>query len=168
MPVDAAQAFRAAITSIFGLSKLKVVAEGDATYRMSASVVVEQLRDGGRPVQVRANLLDPVTGRQIYTTEFKTTLSEPVDAEQWKTIGEAVAYRLTAPLRKQRFATPGKLSGGALSIAEKGPENIPALSKADEADMPEGPLVLKLDLELHGPQIVGDLGIRIRNVGDAQ
>jgi hypothetical protein len=35
--------------------------------------------------------------------EFKTTLSEPVDAEQWRVLGEGAAYRMLSELSSARI-----------------------------------------------------------------
>ena len=32
-----------------------------------------------------------------YSSEFKTTLSDPVDEQQWRTLGEGAAYRIVGP-----------------------------------------------------------------------
>lgn len=160
VPEDAAKDVRTALSSIFELSRVKVAVDGDATYRMGAVVTLEPLREGGRPVQVKAQLTDAKTGTQVFSTEFKTTLSEPVDADQWKTIGEAVAYRLTAPLRKQKFGTAGRSAGPVPTVAGTSHDN-PSVPVQPDGDFDwlrrETPLVLRMDPEFPDPRAVAEL-----------
>jgi outer membrane protein len=113
VPASELKDFRAAIVRILELSKLRVVEAGDAKLKIDSAVILDPPRDGGRPAHVRVALLDAETGESRFSSEFKTTLSEPVDLPQWKTLGEGAAYRIVGPvarLRSGRVLTQKKSS----------------------------------------------------------
>ena len=67
---------------------------------------VERVKDGGRVVRV--DIAARRTGGFAAPTlrEFRTTLSEPIGNDQWRTLGEAVAYRVVADLATTRITRP--------------------------------------------------------------
>ncbi len=104
--------FRAAITRIFELSKVRVAAAGEGKLNINSAVILDPPRDGGRPARVKVALVDD-SGATRFSSEFKTTLSEPVDEPQWRTLGEGAAYRTVgtiARLQAGRVVTQKKLS----------------------------------------------------------
>lgn len=113
VPPQSLNEFRESIVKILDLSKVGM-AEGDtAKLRINTSITLDPPRDGGRPARVRVALLDAETGEVKFSSEYKTTLSEPVDSEQWRTLGEGAAYRIVGPvarLRTGRMLTQKKLS----------------------------------------------------------
>jgi hypothetical protein len=113
VPADTVKEFRASIARILELSKVNMAEGDEAKLKVNTSITLEPPRDGGRPARVRVALLDAATGEARFTSEFKTTLSEPVDAQQWRTLGEGAAYRIVGPvarLRTGRVVTQKKLS----------------------------------------------------------
>ena len=113
VPAETQKDFRASIARILELSKLSVAEEGQGKLRINAGVTLEAPRNGGRPVLIRVALLDVKSGAVKFSSEFKTTLSEPVDAQQWSTLGEGAAYRIVGPvarLQAGRQVTHKKLS----------------------------------------------------------
>jgi len=94
--------FRGAITNVLELAKVKVSDGSDARLILNAAVSLEPLRDGGRPARVRVALVDVDTKAVRFSSEFKTTLSEPVDLEQWRTLGEGAAYRVLGPVGRMQ------------------------------------------------------------------
>jgi outer membrane protein TolC len=90
---------------------------GDTTSadaRLDLQVTVGAARQGRRPVQVTINAVSPA-GTTL-TREFKTTLSEPVDNEQWRVIGEGAAYRVIAEISPARITRPFLRTAQTLQI----------------------------------------------------
>ena len=50
------------------------------------------------------------------TRQFKTVLSEPVDDEQWRVLGEGAVYRLIADLTSFRITRPVLRSAESLQL----------------------------------------------------
>lgn len=113
VPDAQAKEFRAALVRILELSKIKVAEPGEGKLTINSAVLLEPPRDGGRPARVRVALVDDASGSVRFSSEFKTTLSEPVDAQQWSTLGEGAAYRAVGPiarLQSGRAVAQNKLS----------------------------------------------------------
>ena len=98
MPEEFAKDFRQSIAMIFDLSKVKVAEGPEPRLRVNVTVEVDPPKGGGRQARIQIVLLDASNQSTQYQSEFKTTLSEPVDVEQWKTLGEGAAYRVVGPL----------------------------------------------------------------------
>jgi len=111
VPEGAAVNFRRAVSTILEASKIPVAADKDAALVFSASVVLQPLRDGGRPVIVRVRVVDASDGRERFASEFKTTLSEPVSDIQWTALGEGAGYRVVAPVRRMAAGRPARRAG---------------------------------------------------------
>ncbi|MCX7160161.1 MAG: TolC family protein [Proteobacteria bacterium] len=113
VPAAVAKEFRDALVNIFEISKIKVAPTGEGKLTINAGVVLEPPRDGGRPARVKVALIEADTGKVKFSSEFKTTLSEPVDEPQWRTLGEGAAYRVMGPvarLQAGRLVSQKKLS----------------------------------------------------------
>jgi hypothetical protein len=172
VPAAAAAEFRLALNRILQLSRLHVVEPDQAMLRVSATVAVEPLRNGGRPATLRVLLIDTRTGAVKFTSQFRTTLSEPIDEEQWRTLGEGAAYRVAGPIARLQsgrpaairapaavpraaseppaFASPVLASPGFASPAFASPAS--ASSGADRSSAPGQALLLRLDDKLRWPQ----------------
>ena len=100
VPAAFAKEFRGALVNIFEISKIKVAPTGEGKLTINAGVVLEPPRDGGRPARVKVALIEADTGKVKFSSEFKTTLSEPVDEPQWRTLGEGAAYRVMGPVAR--------------------------------------------------------------------
>jgi outer membrane protein TolC len=102
VPVSNLKEFRGAVEAVFGQSKLSVVEDKDVGLRLMIDIEVAPPKGGGRPAQVRVRLIDTKGGGLKFSSEFKTMLSEPVDEEQWKTLGEGAAYRVLGPVLRMQ------------------------------------------------------------------
>jgi outer membrane protein TolC len=98
VPENFSGEFRESIAHIFDLSKIKVGSPADARLQVNTTVEIDPPRNGGRQARMEITLLDSRNQSTQFKSEFKTTLSEPVDLEQWKTLGEGAAYRVVGPL----------------------------------------------------------------------
>jgi outer membrane protein TolC len=81
-------------------------ADGAADLWLDLRVTLERAKEGRRTVRVEigSRRADGMAAPAI--REFKTTLSEPVDGEQWRTLGEGAAYRVAADLATTRITRP--------------------------------------------------------------
>jgi len=98
VPENFSGEFRESIAHIFDLSKIKVGSPTDARLQVNTTVEIDPPRNGGRQARMQVTLLDSRNQSTQFRSEFKTTLSEPVDLEQWKTLGEGAAYRVVGSL----------------------------------------------------------------------
>jgi outer membrane protein TolC len=98
VPAEAEAEFRKSMAAILESSKLTVTDEARARLRVLAGIRLQPLRDGGRPATVRITVTDIRTGAVRFSSELRTTLSEPVDEDQWRTLGEGEAYRVVGPV----------------------------------------------------------------------
>ena len=180
VPAGVDREFRSALDQILSLSKVTVVGESDAKLRVLAAVTLEPLRNGGRPATVRVRLLDAKSGAVRFASEFRTTLSEPIDAEQWRTLGEGVAYRVAGPiarLQARRAPPAGRAQAPELGLktawvldetrrpARDAPElglkaawildeaRPAAVSAPTESPVDSGPLDLRLDADFDLPGV---------------
>ncbi len=128
---------------------------------MNAGVTLEAPRDGGRPARLRVALLDAESGAVRFSSEFKTTLSEPVDEQQWQTLGEGAAYRILGPLARLqtgRNVAQQKLSALwgdtvlKLALDTRDPLVVPPLS-APEGFADAGSLALRVSRYLAWPAV---------------
>lgn len=106
VPDDLMKEFRTAIEGVLGQSKLDIVALKDAKLQVLVDVNVAPPKGGGRPAQIKVKLLESAGGAVRYSSEFKTMLSEPVDEEQWRTLGEGAAYRVLGPILRLQAGRP--------------------------------------------------------------
>jgi outer membrane protein TolC len=160
VPPAALVDFRASIVRILDLAKIRIAEGADAKLTINSAVILEPLRDGGRPARVKVALLEAGSGETRFSSEFKTTLTEPVDEQQWRTLAEGAAYRVVGPvarLRTGRVLTQKKLSAPwgepdlklartAETASQTGPAN-------DAQALPAGSLKLRFARELGSPAV---------------
>jgi len=169
------KAFRTSVEGVFGQSKISVVADDQSQLQILVDVTVAPAKGGGRPAEMRVRLIDSKTGAQRLSTEFKTTLSEPVDDEQWRTLGEGAAYRVLGPiLRLQAGRTLAVTDAGTGAViadfklaSSLGAPNASGRAGLSRAAIQDDPLSLRLDLEiaLLPPQSISSINIdRGKNV----
>jgi outer membrane protein len=158
VPAGTVKEFRAAIARILDLTKVRMAEGDDARLKINSSVSLEPPRDGGRPARVRVALLDTQTGEVRFSSEFKTTLSEPVDEQQWRTLGEGAAYRVVGPiarLRTGRMLTHKKLStpwgDPELKLSRTAGATTPDSAKPGMSAPEQRSLALRLSVELARP-----------------
>jgi len=119
---------------------------GDAPeVTLNLRVRLEGTKDGGRAARVVATALPRGSDTPTLTREFRTTLSEPVDDEQWRALGEGTVYRIVSELSSKR------ITQASLRMAER--LAWPARSAGEAPDVEGGPLPLRLDGEMDGTGI---------------
>jgi outer membrane protein TolC len=92
--------------------------EAAADARLDVDLTVEAAREGRRPVHLTINAISP-TGVTL-TREFKTTLSLPIDDEQWRVLGEGAAYRVITEISPVRITRPSLRTAQSLQIPAPG------------------------------------------------
>lgn len=124
-----AEMLRAGALRVLGLAKVRTAASsGAADLRLELDATLDDLKDGKRAARVSARLYRAGDARPAGEAEFRTTVSEPVDDEQWGVLGEGAVYRILdrlSPMRARRSslrlahtlgappATPAAASAGA-------------------------------------------------------
>lgn len=106
--VDAGQAalIREGMDRVFATSHVKVEENPEAAYRAELSAALQPPRSGNQAAVVTIRMRTP-GGEARPATEFKTTLSPPVDDEQLRVLGEGAAYRILLALPPGRVARLG-------------------------------------------------------------
>jgi outer membrane protein TolC len=140
---------------LFGEGANRVLAEGNMKAVGSAAVggaadvwldmrlKLGRSADGRRTVLVDIGARRPTGSTAAAAREFKTTLSEPVDDEQWRVLGEGAAYRMMSELASTRIARPALRIDPTLETPTgAGPRAVVAPPTAAD------PLDLRLDEQL--------------------
>jgi hypothetical protein len=148
VPPEALADFRSSLVGILESSKL-TVDERRARLRVVSGIRLEPLRDGGRPATIRITVTDARSGAVRFRSEIKTMLSDPVDEDQWRTLGEGVAYRVVGPvlrLQSGRSLPSRGVATGELQL--KSTEKITLASvPAASPETPDSPSALQLKLD---------------------
>jgi hypothetical protein len=116
-------------------------ASGAADLWLDLRLQVDKVQDGRRTVRVNVGARRSGSLAAPALREFKTTLSEPIDDEQWRTLGEGAAYRVAADLATTRITRPALRIEPALGMQKAAPEAAPASEPATPAE----PLDLRLE-----------------------
>lgn len=130
---------------IFNLSEVRMSAPEEARFRIAMRAVIEPPRRGAQAAQIEFRVLESGTGKEWFESEFKTTLSSPLDDEQVRVLGEAAAYRILVWLTGMRGAAAGALP----PLPAKPVAEVPDLSRI-AASLDGEPLSLRLS-EALGP-----------------
>jgi hypothetical protein len=121
-----------------------------------SGVRLEPLRDGGRPAILRITVTDTRSGAVRFRSEIKTMLSDPVDEDQWRTLGEGVAYRVVGPVLRLQSGRSLPVRGTSTSELQLKTTPLMALASAAvespaPSDAPDA-LSLKLDERINVPR----------------
>ena len=103
-----------------------------ADVRLDLLLAVEPAQEGRKPASITVSAVPRSGTTAALTREFKTTLSEPVDDEQWRVLGEGAAYRVIGDIAPVRITRPSLRSAQSLDLQ--------ALQAAGAGDADEGPM----------------------------
>jgi len=117
-------------------------AGGAADLLLDLKVHVERVQEGRRTVRVDIGARRTGAFSAPAMREFKTTLSDPVDDEQWRTLGEGAAYRVVADLATTRITRPALRIEPTLG---KHQPAVPAAAPASTEPASVEPLDLRLE-----------------------
>ncbi len=101
-----------------------------ADARIDFRVTVRPAVDGRRPVEVTVSASPGAGTPATLTRQFKTVLSEPVDAEQWRVVGEGATYRLIGDLAPARITRPALRAAQRLDLRRGAPSTAVAATPA--------------------------------------
>jgi outer membrane protein TolC len=132
---------REGIDRVLDSAGMKAGNAADADVRLDVDLAVGAPVEGRRPVSITIRAVSASAGIVPITREFKTTLSEPVDQEQWRVIGEGAAYRVIGDIAPVRITRPALRTAQTLHIPAAG-ERRALVSLAEPAG---GPLELRLE-----------------------
>ena len=142
--VDAAPArqISAGVDRVLKLSGIRQAKRSVADLSLDISVTAQPPKEGARAVRVAVRVTNSQSGAAaLPPAEFKTTLSEPIDDEQWRVLGEGAAYLvgsgITKPLGRRATA---RRTGSAV--------RAPAKLRLNDMNLDGGTLVLRLEPEL--------------------
>lgn len=85
-------------------SDMKAPDPGAAAAQLDVQVTVGKPVDGRRPASIVISTVPKGGGDAVFRREFKTTLSTPVDDEQWRVLGEGAAYRVIGEISPARIS----------------------------------------------------------------
>ncbi|MGQ0656313.1 MAG: TolC family protein [Betaproteobacteria bacterium] len=120
-----------------------------ADVQLDLELAIEPAREGRRNARVAITARPGPSGAPL-TREFRTTLSEPVDEEQWRVLGEGAIYRIIGEISTVRITRSALRADERLS-APQDPVHATFLA-AQEEERGE-PLALRLDVELDATSV---------------
>lgn len=97
---------REGMNRVFESSHVAITDGAEPAFRVEMATTLQPPRSGNQPALVTIRLREPA-GAERPSTEFKTTLSTPVDDEQLRVLGEGAAYRILLALPPGRVARSG-------------------------------------------------------------
>jgi hypothetical protein len=109
---------RAGVQRVIDSAGMKAGETSAADARLDLTLTVDPAREGRKPAHVTVNAVSPAG--VTLTREFHTTLSEPIDDEQWRVLGEGAAYRVIAEISPVRITRPSLRAAQSLHIPAPG------------------------------------------------
>lgn len=148
---------REGIERVLKGSQMSAAEASSADARLDVHIVLKRTQEGRKPAQVTVSAVPRAAAAATITRAFHTTLSEPVDDEQWRVLGEGAAYRLIGDIATGRVTRPALRPAQALRIPPAAKPNARkvALRPGDDA-----PLHLRLDAMLGSamPEVLTMMG----------
>jgi outer membrane protein TolC len=138
---------REGVERVLAGSAMKAASADVADGRVDIRLQLQPADDGRRSVQVTVTAVPRAAAATSFTRIFKTTLSEPIDEEQWRVLGEGAAYRLIADLTPGRITRPSLRAATSLFVRPKAIERT-APPASGLAEVAREPLRLRLELVL--------------------
>jgi outer membrane protein TolC len=142
---SAARLVRAGANQILGLSKVRVVDAAAADIRLRLRVSLDNPSGGRRTARISVEFDGGGPGRK--PVEFKTTLSEPVDDDQWRALGEAAVYGALDSLVTLPARRPSLRPALTLLMPEEWPSH--ARPHALSPGLDGEPFALRADQAIH-------------------
>jgi outer membrane protein TolC len=122
-------------------AKMKAPASGPADARVDFRVALLAVQDGRRPVEVTVSAVPALGGPATLTRQFKTVLSEPIDEEQWRVLGEGALYRILSELAPARITRPVLKQAERLELHRARPVQAVAAAPARPLELRIEPLL---------------------------
>lgn len=138
---------RIGIDRVLKLSNVRLAEDSPGDFGLALVVDLQPEKGGGRAAAVKVQLIDRASSKARSVYEFKTTLSEPIDDEQWQVVGEGVAYRVVGGLVGARMARAGTDSTAVPAGGTVQGGVDPSRIQMDDPQDGEQSLVLQMDTE---------------------
>jgi outer membrane protein TolC len=120
---------------------------GEADVRLDLRLVLDPSKNGVRTARVVVSALPRGSSTATLTREFRTTLSEPVDDQQWRALGEGAVYKVASDLSSKRITQASLRVAERLKWpARRAPKAAAASAQVQQAE--NGSLPLRLDATL--------------------
>ena len=130
------------IERVLDSANMKVSPTGAADVRLDLKLVLAPSSEGRKPAAVTVSAVPRSGTPATLTREFKTTLSEPVDDEQWRVLGEGAAYRVIGDIAPVRITRPALKTSHSLRPRASGE------AQETHAGLDGAPLGLRLQADL--------------------
>ena len=141
-----ASLLRQGVERVLSSAGMTAAAGAPADVQLQMQLYLDQPDDGRRTARV-AIIARPGPGGATLVREFRTSLSEPVDDEQWRVLGEGAAYRVIGELSAVRIVRPALRAAHTLrTIGKALPQAM--VGKSAPPGFDGGRLGLRMDLEL--------------------
>lgn len=145
VPERVAGLMREGATRVLDVSKIAVSQPDIAEIRAEIDVSLEPAKEGRVSATATIQLVRR-SGAPTFKETFKTSLSDPVDEEQWRVFGEGILYRALGEMAPPRGRSPSARRAGTGPRSDGG--NTDTLSALDG-----GPLGLRADSVLRSLDI---------------
>jgi outer membrane protein TolC len=133
------------VERVLAVSSMKAASADVADGRVDLRVQLQPAKDGRRPVQVTVTAVPRAAAATSFTRAFKTTLSQPIDDEQWRVLGEGATYRLVTDLTPGRITRPSLRAATNLGFMKRKPIERKAPSAVELAERAPEPLRLRME-----------------------
>lgn len=124
-------------------SKVRIDEPGSAGVEVEVAVTLAPPAEGRIDARAAVRLVRKDSGA-VFEEEFKTSLSDPVDDEQWRVLGEGALFRVLGEMLPPRGRSPSVRRASAPPRAARNDSRV--LSEFDGA-----PLALRIEPELQSP-----------------
>lgn len=155
---EVASYVRQGVERVLESARMKVGAAEAADARLDLTIRTGAAREGRREVQATIRVIPGRDRHPTLTRQFSTTLSEPIDAEQWRVLGEGAVYRVIADIAPSRITRPALKPAARLQLEPPrkravARQSAPA-AKPVLASRLDSVLALRLDTALRLPQVI--------------
>jgi len=111
---------REGIDRVLDSAGMKASSADAADARLDIQLEIGAPVEGRKAVSVTIRAVSASGSIVPITREFKTALSEPVDDEQWRVLGEGAAYRIISDVAPTRITRPALRAAQSLHIPSPG------------------------------------------------
>jgi hypothetical protein len=108
------------IERVLESANMKVKDAFAADVRLDVELAVEPAQEGRKPAVITISAVPRSGTPAALTRQFRTTLSEPVDDEQWRVLGEGAAYRIIGDIAPVRITRPALRAAHSLQLPAAG------------------------------------------------
>jgi outer membrane protein TolC len=120
---------------------MKASDPGASAAQLDLQVVVEKPVEGRRTASIAISTVPKGGSGPVFRRQFKTTLSQPVDDEQWRVLGEGAAYRVIGEISPARISRTTLRPAQTLNVPRPGAPRPGPVKFSEQSQ----PLVLRVE-----------------------